>query len=185
MNSSEIEENYKKIAIKTEDIVTHSSDQNVKNSMKIIAERVKGFVADRQLAEEKRKEQETVAQAAVESKETAISDQTCAKSSPDIVQPSEAETEIEPKPETVIEEEEESEVLKMIKENEAKPVAVEPPVELLFPEIQKQSKPVLDGVGNSTKRPQAGASEETNVVKKLKYESPLEFLRLPLNKYAS
>lgn len=168
--SCEIEKNYSEIAAKTESIIGLSADQHVKNSMKIIAERVRGFIPTPILVEEK---PETVTSIDTKTEAAAMSDQICAKSSSKTNEGSSS---------SAAQEEDDSEVLRMIKEDEAKPVADEPPVEMKFPEIQKQTKAVLDGAAG-VKRAQLGQTEEQNVEKKLRYESPLEFLRLPKNKY--
>lgn len=76
--------------------------------------------------------------------------------------------------------EEDSEVSRMIREiSESQEQVEKPPVEIEFPEFTSRGmKEILDG---SAKR--LNESVEENIGKKLKYESPLEFLRLPKNKY--
>lgn len=78
--------------------------------------------------------------------------------------------------------EEDSEVSRMIREiSEGLDQIEKPPVEIEFPEFfSRGTKEILDG---SAKR--SNESAEENIGKKLKYESPLEFLRLPKNKYGS
>jgi hypothetical protein len=81
--------------------------------------------------------------------------------------------------------EEESALMKMLKEDSENPASEsEVAVNIEFPDIQKKMKGILDGEG--TKRTETMASEsDQSVTKKLKYESPLEFLRVPKNKYGS
>lgn len=78
--------------------------------------------------------------------------------------------------------EEDSEVSRMIREiSESQEQVEKPLVEIEFPEFTSRgTKEILDG---SAKR--SNESAEENIGKKLKYESPLEFLRLPKNKYGS
>lgn len=79
---------------------------------------------------------------------------------------------------------EDSEVSKMIKESsESFHDELDVPVEET-PEFQKQTKLTLDGNVDS-KRLMPPPKKGIHVEKKLKYESPLEFLRLPKNKYDS
>lgn len=74
---------------------------------------------------------------------------------------------------TQIVDEEESEVTRMINETSEISAPEEPPMEMEFPEIQKSRTGILD---------EAKQGQSRNVEKKLKYESPLDFLRLPKNK---
>lgn len=80
--------------------------------------------------------------------------------------------------------EEESAVMKMIKENSINPVAeADVPSEIAFPDVQKKIKGILED--EATRREETSTSGiYKRVEKKIKkYESPLEFLRLPKNKY--
>lgn len=78
----------------------------------------------------------------------------------------------------------ESAVMKMLKEDSENPaMESEVAVNIEFPDIQKKMKGILDGEGS--KRTEMTSESDQNVTKKLKYESPLEFLRVPKNKYGS
>lgn len=145
-----------------------SNDPVVKNSMKVIAERVRSFVS---------------VPAEINTKE------------PDNVTNNECAKEIHSKaleitenintaePRNDFDDDKESEIFKMLQENSTMQATEEeePPVEIHFPEIQKWMG--LDGTDASNKRAMRSASRNQGVVKKLKYESPLEFLRLSKNKY--
>lgn len=169
---AEVDENFTKIASKSYDIVKNdSSDPNVKSNMKLIADRVRSFVDVRE------PDIRTISDEAV------TNESPCAK-------------DIEPIASAIAQNnlqtipvgggvEEESEVSKMIKENDEHPAREDVvPEELNFPEVQKQTKGVLE-VGRSGVRRCSGDTNNQNVQKKIKYESPLEFLRLPKNKYES
>lgn len=177
-----------------------SNDQNVKSNMKLIAERVKSFVAIKEAVAEVVAVNEATTQAEVseppaaaqssnniinegaKKDETVARTDSCAKE----MQPnSSAVTQDNPEISSVVEEpEEESEVSKMIKENDERPaVEEEAPTEIKFPEIQKPMKGVLEVSKVCTKHQMQNPAKDQNVVKKIKYESPLEFLRLPKNKY--
>ena len=172
----EIDENLTKIASKTEEIMKKSSDQNVKSNMKLIADRVKSLVVVKEPVE-------AVLQSEGEKVEAVTNESLCAK-------------DIQPNPSAVIKDnsdstsvqnaddeiEEQSEVSRMLKENAENPVVEdELPGEMNFPEIKKPTKDVLEVGG--TKRLLETSSKDQNVEKKLKYESPLDFLRVPKNKY--
>ena len=172
--SKEVDEKFLKIALKTEEIVKASSDQTVKNNMKLIAERVNSFVSTKAIVKTKE------IPSSVEIEKHFNDQATCAKEFP-----SSAVKEIASDigvNQMSIEDEEESEVSKMLKQESERSVVDEEVEELKVPDIQKQVKGVLDHV---MKRPMASPDKAQNVVKKLKYESPLEFMRLPKNKYGS
>lgn len=147
-HSKEIESNFRNIADKTEVIAGKFSDASVKTVIKTIVEKMKSYVTvvEEQSANDEHK-----------------SDQPA------------AEKEEDPKtsPEN---DEEESEVMKMIKEDSENPSnEIEVPEKLEFPDIQKKIRGVLEEAGES--------SSDQHVEKKLKYESPLDFLRVQKNKY--
>jgi hypothetical protein len=160
-HTTEVDQNFSVIASKTEEIIKSSNDQNVKNSMKTIAERVKSYL-----------------------KEEEIKVSTCAKETETSTE-QESSKEEKQKTQSENSNEEESEVSKMIKETSMQPETPESPLKIDFPEIQKPTKLILDGIakGKQSRKMTESSTSDENVKKKLKYESPLEFLRLPKNKY--
>lgn len=142
-----------------------STEQNVKSNMKLIADRVKSFVNVKEPGGKSG------------SNEAVTNELLCAKAGePDL-------SAVNPNNLTTIPTEEESEVTRMIKDNNEHPIKEESFEEMKFPEVQKQTIGVLEVGGSGAKRFQESPSKDQSVVKKLKYESPLDFLRLPKNKY--
>lgn len=169
--SSEIEDNFLKIAEKTEIILKASTDQTVKNNMKIIAERVKSFVVSKEVpSAEKVEEAAPTTNDQISAKETPHESSTVpekvaeilsvtkdiqmlsTEATKDIQKPNDAisdSTNIFEMPlikresnnGEVIMENEESEVYRMSKEKTNPPVIEAEPKELRFPEIQIQANP--------------------------------------------
>lgn len=162
------QENFHKIVAATELLMRSSNDPVVKHSMEVIAERVKGFVSVPAEIKAKEPENVTIVECAKENHSKALEI---------------TENINTAEPRNDFDDDKESEIFKMLQENSTmQATEEEPPVEISFPEIQKSSV-VLDGTQESNKRAMRNAPRNQNVVKKLKYESPLEFLRLGKNKY--
>lgn len=160
--TTEIDENFTVIANKTEEIVKASSDANFKLSVKAIADRVRSFVTIPKPAEE------------------VVGEQPSAKDEQSSSAPQNTPTNTDEK--TQSPDEEESAVMKMIKEDSDNPAKeIEAPIDIEFPDIQKKMKGILDEGSKRTETTTSGT--EQSVEKKIKYESPLDFLRLPKNKY--
>ncbi|CRL03352.1 CLUMA_CG016343, isoform B [Clunio marinus] len=179
--SMDVEENFMKIAGKTEDIIRISNDENVKSNMKIITDRVKSFVNEKQknsLAGSKVKEEDDK----VNNNIISAKDMPCSSI------PVTANTSLDTKDIPNIKKGDEdgdkevSEVSKLIETIEDTPISLnsELTVPVEYPEIGKRPKKLLDEEHSMD-------GEKRNVdgnfyKKKLKYESPLDFLRLSKNK---
>lgn len=168
--STEVEDNLTKIVDKTENILKATKDQKVKDYLRLIADRVKSLAVPS-------------AQPKVVSSPLLpiVNTEPSAKEITEIVaEAPEADHSV-----TVEDTEEESEVMKMLRENSESTSTPEETNQedtdpLEFPQIQRPAaKGRVLGGGSGVSN-----SDSSIVVKKLKYESPLEFLRLPKsNKY--
>lgn len=162
---------------KTEDVMKSFTDQHVKNVIKLMIERVGSFVTPMKEDSMSSGEQPVDAKSS-----EAFATEICAKEEEQCskaveILPLSKNTSIDKK-------EDESEVLRMIHEDLPKNDEEDFPLENRFPETQKQITIVLgDEAMKRPKRMKESSSSDNTAVKKLKYESPLEFLRLPKNKY--
>lgn len=203
------EEHFKSIAIKNEVIIKASIDLNVKNNIKLLADRVKTFIPEVVKTAEPAKVSNHVVDGsqilrtaeianltkapAIETAENlnkAVSIEPTAIES-NIKAPETSENPLIAKDSCTAtqnlssdkyehgEIDEDSAVSRMIREtSESHEQVEEAPVEIAYPEINGSTKRtrVMES------REQFAAADET-MEKKLKYESPLEFLRMPKNKY--
>jgi hypothetical protein len=155
--TKEIEGNFVAIAEKTAVIGGRFNEANVKATVKTIVDRMRSFVTAEIV-----KEAKEIAEDSLENVKEPLE---IPKDPPQIPK--------EP-PKLTENDEDDSEVMKMIKEDsENPPKKIEAPENIAFPDIQKRIKGVLESAGETS----------SEVEKKLKYESPLEFLRVPKNKY--
>lgn len=165
--ATEVEDNLTKIFDRTENILKATKDQKVKDYIRLIADRVKNLSTVKG----------TIPQSKIISPPLPPIDNNAELSANQEVVVNSINV-----PESVVTHvgfiEEESEVMKMLRENSENSTSTceEAMEEVEFPNIQNSTLKgrILEG----------GSSESAIVGKKLKYESPLEFLRLPKsNKY--
>lgn len=176
MPAAEVKANIVTILNKTEAIVKASSDQTVKNSMRIITDRLKSFLDAPKPASSLQKE-ENLTEATAE--ELPNVTEPSAKDSCAIALSTSVETKKTQKP---VESDEDSEVSRLIKETSenSQPEAAEVPQEIDYPAIIKTTKKLL--TESSDQCPEHPPGKK---IKFQSYSSPLEFLRLPKNKYGS
>lgn len=174
-DSTELADNLKQIVAKTEEIIQSPFEQIVKTNLKHMADRIRSLIVEKPVVKCRAEEADITRAKETQSETSAIS----AKVNDEI--PIEQNIIAEEK-----EEQEDSEVSRMIKES-TDSIAQEIVTTIEeAPEFQKHTKLTLDGKADRRKRSSPSPPLTENVVaKKLKYESPLEFIRVAKNKYDS